>query len=68
MPASSEDRPSAAFPKEPVMEQITRVGPVMRTEATLVASWVSLATTSLVVIRAQPDRVYYCYQSCSCCV
>ena len=59
MPASSEDRPSAAFPMEPAMEHITRVKPVVRTKATIVASWVSLAITSLVVIRAQPSREYY---------
>ena len=68
MPASSEGLPSAAFPMEPAMERITRAEPVVRTKATIVASWVSLAITSLVVIRAQPNRVYYCYQSCSCCV
>ena len=68
MPASSEAGPSAAFPMEPAMEPITRAGPVVRTEAPIVASWVSLATTSLVVIQAQPNRVYCCYQSCSRCV
>ena len=52
VPASSEAGPLAAFPMEPVMEHITRAGPVVRTEAAIVASWVSLAITSLVVIRA----------------
>ena len=59
MPASSEGLPSAAFPMEPAMERITRAGPVVRTEAAIVASWVSLAITSLVVIRAQPSMEYY---------
>ena len=59
MPASSEADPLVAFPMAPVMEHITRVGPVVRTEAAIVASWVSQAMTSLVVFRAQPSRGYY---------
>ena len=59
MPASSEAGPLVAFPMAPVMEHITRVGPVVRTEAAIDPSWVSLAMTSLVVFQVQPSWVYY---------
>ena len=64
----SEVGPLAAILMASVMEHITRVEPVVRTEAAafvVVASWVVMAITSLAAVRAQPE---VCCYNPSCCV